>query len=147
MNEADELTGTLALVNPGLENDPVGKQGKAGIILFAHLGRDDIYLTFGKGEQALYSSDALLVFKKPDEIYKELIGNTRDIPVPEMKDLYRVGMLLDSGQSKDAKEAMKIAENNPAIHNRAMISLQEQLGPDLELGPSQNQEASQNRGR
>lgn len=147
MNEEEELTGTLVLVRPEVKNDPIGRQGKAGMIMYADLEQDDIYVTFGNDLRGRYESKSLLVFKTPNEIYKELIGNTKDIPIPEMKDLYRIGMLLDTGLSKDAKEAMKLAEANPAIHERAMMTLQEQLGEDLDMGQSQSQEHSQSRGR
>lgn len=65
MNQTDDLTGTLVLVHPELTEDPVNKQGQMGMIMFAETEKDDIYVTFGKNERALYSSDALLVFKNP----------------------------------------------------------------------------------
>lgn len=146
MNE-DELTGTMALVNPELDNDPLQQQGKAGMIAFAEFARDDFFVTFPDGKRGLYSSDALMIFKKPAEIYQELIANTRDIEIPDMKALYRIGMLLDAGKGKDIKEAMQLAEQNPGTHSRALISLKEHLGPELEMAQSQSAEVGQSRGR
>jgi hypothetical protein len=145
MNQAEELTGTLVLVHPDLPHDPVNKQGKVGMILYADLEKDDIFVTFGKGEQALYASDALLVFKKPQAIYQELLNNNRKMAIADLKALYRVGMLLDSGTGKDAKDAMRLVAENPGVHSYAMQSLQAKLG--REVGFSQDQSINAGRGR
>jgi hypothetical protein len=70
MENNEDLTGTLVLVHPELKDDPVNKQGQTGMLLYLDTEKDDVYVTFGKGQQALYSSDALLVFKTPQEIYQ-----------------------------------------------------------------------------
>jgi hypothetical protein len=147
MNQSEDLTGTLVLVHPELPEDPVNKQGQMGMIMFADLDKDDLYVTFGKNERALYSSDALLVFKKPNDIYKELMTNVRDIPIPELKALYRIGMLLDNGTSKGAKEAMQLAVDNPGVHTRAMETLQSKLGLNVHLAEQQEQTNVQTYGR
>lgn len=147
MNQSDDLTGTMVLVHPELPEDPVNKQGQTGMIMFADLDKDDIYVTFGKNERALYGSDALLVFKKPNDIYKELMTNVRDIPVSDMKALYRIGMLLDTGTGKDVKEAMQLAVDNPGIHSRAMETLQSKLGLDVHVAEQREQTNAQTYGR
>lgn len=147
MNETDELTGTLVLVHPDLPDDPVNKQGQMGMIMFAEPDKDDMYVTFGKNERALYSSDALLVFKKPNEIYKELMTNVRDIPVAELKALYRIGMLLDNGMSKGAKEAMQLAVENPGIIGKTMETLQTRLGLDIANAAEQEHTNTHSYGR
>jgi hypothetical protein len=147
VNQSDDLTGTMVLVHPELPEDPVNKQGQTGMIMFADLDKDDIYVTFGKNERALYGSDALLVFKKPNDIYKELMTNVRDIPIPDLKALYRIGTLLDNGNSKDAKEAMQLAVDNPGVHSRAMETLQSKLGMNISLTEQQEQTNGKTYGR
>jgi hypothetical protein len=147
MNQSDDLTGTMVLVHPELPEDPVNKQGQTGMIMFADLDKDDIYVTFGKNERALYGSDALLVFKKPNDIYKELMTNVRDISIPDMKALYRIGILLDNGASKDVKEAMQLAIDNPGVHSRAMETLQSKLGLEIHRTEQQEQTNVQSYGR
>lgn len=147
MENNEDLTGTLVLVHPELKDDPVSKQGQTGMLLYLDAEKDDAYVTFGKGEKALYSSDALLVFKTPQEIYQELMGNTRELPIPDMKALYRIGMLLDNRTSEGAKEAMKIAAENPGVHARAMVTLGEKLGLDVDINQSQERSVQQSRGR
>ena len=147
MNQSDDLTGTLVLVHPDLPEDPVNKQGQMGMIMFAEPEKDDIYVTFGKNERALYSSDALLVFKKTADIYKEIMTNTKDIPVPDMKALYRIGTLLENGTSKGAKEAMQLALENPGVHSRAMETLQSKLGLEVNITAGEEQSNTQSYGR
>lgn len=50
----DDLTGTLVLVNPDLKEAPVKRQGQTGMLLYENTEKDDMYVTLGKGEQALY---------------------------------------------------------------------------------------------
>jgi hypothetical protein len=145
METNEDLTGTRVLVHPELGDDPLQKRGQTGIITFADLARDDVYVTFGGPETGLYGSDALLVFKKPNDIYRDILTNTKDIPTPVLKDLYRVNMLLDSGRATDAKIAMEMAAASPGVAERAMLSLQEKFG--LEIGQTETAEMSQNRGR
>lgn len=147
MNQTDDLTGTLVLVHPNLTDDPVNKQGQMGMIMFAEPEKDDIYVTFGKNERALYSTDALLVFKKPNEIYQQLMTNVKDIPVADLKALYRIGMLLDNGTSKGAREAMQLAVDNLGILNKAMETLQSKLGLDIGNPVEQEQTNTHSYGR
>lgn len=147
MNENDDLTGTLVLVHPDLPDDPVNKQGQMGMIMFAEPEKDDIYVTFGKNERALYGSDALLVFKKPNDIYKEMMTNTKDIAIPDLKALYRIGNLLENGTSKGARDAMQLAVENPGILSRAMESLQSKLGLAIGNAAEQQQTNAHSYGR
>jgi hypothetical protein len=73
--------------------------------------------------------------------------NTRELPVNDMKALYRIGMLLDDRTSEGAKNAMKIAAENSGIHNRAMVTLQEKLGLDVDIHQAQERSVQQSRGR
>ncbi|NHA02544.1 hypothetical protein G7092_01985 [Mucilaginibacter sp. HC2] len=147
MNQTDDLTGTLVLVHPELTEDPVNKQGQMGMIMFAETEKDDIYVTFGKNERALYSSDALLVFKNPNAIYKEVMANTKEIAIPDLKAMYRIGMLLENGTSKGAKEAMQLAVDNPGILNKAMETLQSKLSLDIGNSAEQEQTNAHSYGR
>lgn len=147
MENTEDLTGTLVLVNPGLKDDPVKRQGQTGMLLYANTEKDDMYVTFGKGEQALYSSDALLVFKKPTEIYGQLMSESKEMSIPDFKALMRINMLLDNASSKNMKEAMQLVADNPSVIGRAMVPLQEKLGLDLSPDLGQTQEAAYARGR
>ena len=146
MDTTDDLNGLPVMVNPGLEDDPLNKQGQSGTISFAELDKDNIYISFGK-QMGLYASDALLVFRKSDDIYRDLMAGSRGIDTNDLKDLYRIGMLLDSKLPKDQRAAMNMAIANPAIHERVFISLEEQLGPRLNQGINPDDDVSVSRGR
>lgn len=147
MENTEDLAGTLVLVHPDLKDDPVKRQGQTGMLLYANTEKDDMYVTFGKGEQALYSSDALLVFKKPMEIYGQLMSESKEMSIPDFKALMRINMLLDNANSQNMKEAMQLVADNPSVIDRAMVSLQEKLGLDLSPEIGQAQEAAYARGR
>jgi hypothetical protein len=68
MKPTDELTGTSVLVHPDFDDDPAQQQGQVGMITGADLENDDVYVSFGKGENARYSTNALLVFKPANVI-------------------------------------------------------------------------------
>jgi len=147
MNDAEDLTGTLVLVNPELKDDPVNKQGQAGMLLYANTEKDDIYVAFGKGEQALYSSDALLVFKQPSDIYRQLISESREMGIPDFKTLMRINMLLEQAGGQNMKEAMQLVKENPTVISRAMVSLQEKLGLEVLQDLAVDKEHAHVRGR
>ena len=144
METNDDVTGTLVLVHPELSDDPVQKQGQSGMITFADPGNDEFFVSFGK-ETALYSSDALLAFKQPNAIYDGLLANIKNLDKQEIKDLYRIGMLLDSRQPKDQKLAMDMVLANPKIREYTLQSLEEKLGPMI--GAEATHDISTSRGR
>lgn len=121
----DELTGTFVLVNPGVTEYPVAHQGTIGVITAADLKNDTIYIGLGMGEQTRYTSDALLVLKKPSLIYFEMMQNATKIDTPDFKQLFRVCMLLDSGLIKHKRNAIEMARDNDVVRGYSMSSLRE----------------------
>lgn len=124
----DELSGTYALVHPDLTDDPAKRQGQIGIITYTDLANDDVYVSFDKGQQALYSSDALLVLNKSNDIYWDSFHDRKDLSTDDFKNMLQVSLLLQSGLRKDAKAAIEMAANSPVIRERAMSTLKDQLG-------------------
>lgn len=124
----EEFNGSYALVNPGLTNDPINRQGQVGIITFTDTAKDDVYVSFDKGQQGLYSSDALLVFKKSNEIYHDAFLNVKQLDTADFKQLVEISLLLQSGSRQDARTAMEMAAANPVLRQNAMHDLKGQLG-------------------
>jgi hypothetical protein len=141
----EELTGTLVLVHPDLKEDPVKKQGQIGMLMYADQENDNMYVTFGQNERALYSSDALLVFQNPNDLYRQLLSDTQNIPIPDFKALMRINLLLDRATGPDTKAAMQLVAENPGTISRAMMSLQDKLG--IAVAPELSEQASLSRGR
>jgi hypothetical protein len=141
INESTQLSGTPVLVHPDLLNDPASKQGHLGIIASADLSRDDIYVSFPDGPVALYSTDALLVLKKPNDIYKDLLTRSKQIDPADFKTLLQINLLQEYGEAKSLKTAMELAIRNEPIRRASMISLQEKLslmGYNQAAGDMQN---------
>jgi hypothetical protein len=104
-----------------------------------------MYVTFGQNERALYSSDALLVFQNPNDLYRQLLSDTQNIPIPDFKALMRINLLLDRATGPDTKAAMQLVAENPGTISRAMMSLQDKLG--IAVAPELSEQASLSRGR
>lgn len=128
MNKNDELTGTFVLVNPQLTNDPAGMQNKIGVITSAEVENDNVFVSFGKEGQGLYSADALLVLRKHGSIQFDAVHNATKLDVQDFKDLLRVSMFANSPFMKDRREAMEMARKNRTVMEYSMISLEEELG-------------------
>ncbi len=128
MNISDELAGAPTLVHWELSDDPAQKQGQVGMITSADLENDEVYVSFGKGQQALYGTDALLVLQNQNDIYRYLMTNVSKLTTPEFKDMFRITLLQQTGQRKDAVEALELAKNNPQLQQFTLSSLQQKLG-------------------
>ena len=50
------------------------------------------------------------------------------LETPDFKDLLRVGLLANSSLTKDRRQAMEIARNNPTVLAYSMATLEEELG-------------------
>lgn len=128
MKPTDELTGTLVLVHPDLTDDPARRQGEIGIITGADLDNDDIFVSFGKGEQALYSTDALLIFKPADVIYGLLMNDARKASQSDFKALFQVNLMQQHGLTPLVRKAMDLVKDNKVVRDFSMDTLQNQLG-------------------
>jgi hypothetical protein len=128
MNNIDELRGTLVLVHPDLTVDPAHKQGQIGMVTDIIPDVDNVFVSFGHGLQALYSSDALLALRNQREIYQDMLANATKMETPDFKALFRLTLFQQSGQKKDQQAAMELARDNAAVRNYAMVSVQEKFG-------------------
>ncbi len=128
MNKYEELTGTFVLVNPDLPNDTAGMQNHIGIITEVEIENDNIYVSFGKLGQGIYSADALLVLRKERPVYSfNEMDHITHIDTDNFVDILHVSMLAVSPSAKDRREAMEYAQYNDSIREYFMISLDEQL--------------------
>lgn len=123
----NEIQGTYAQVHPQLD-DPAGRQGQIGMITYVDQARDDIYISFEKGQQALYSSDAVLVMKKSNEIFGETVSRVSELSTPDFKTLLEISMKMQSPNPQDHRTALEMALKNETVRNFSQVSLQERLG-------------------
>jgi hypothetical protein len=125
-----ELHGTLVLVRPDLENDPVRQQGQIGILTYIDL-KDDIFVSFKNGKEGIYSADALFQLKNRDKIFSDLMGNSSSLEVKDFKDLYKISLLLDRARSTDVWQALEIARDNPEIWKDSLVSINNNIARPL----------------
>lgn len=123
----NEIQGTYTQVHPQLD-DPAGRQGQIGIITYADIEKDDIYVSFEKRGQALYSSDALLVMKKSNEIFGETVSRVSELSTPDFKALLEISLKMQSVNPQEHRAALEMALQNETVRNFSQVSLQERLG-------------------
>ena len=136
MNRTDDLTGMLVLVHPDLKDDPALKQNQIGMITHADLENDNIIVSFGKGEQALYSTDALLILKPANDIYRDLMSNNKELDKADFKALFQINLLQEYGTSGQNKSAIELAMKNETLRSYSMVTLEDSLKAE----PSQSLE-------
>jgi hypothetical protein len=128
MNKHDELTGTFVLVHPELVYDPAGKSNEIGIIATASLEDDNVVVSFGKEGQGLFSADALLVLRKPNDIHFDAVRDAQQLEVKDFKDILQVSLLANSPWIKERRQAIELCRDNPNVLKYSMASLEEELG-------------------
>ncbi|MBT2560135.1 hypothetical protein J7E50_02730 [Pedobacter sp. ISL-68] len=131
----DELTGTYVLVHPQLPSDPAARQGQIGMITYADLEKDDVYVSFGKDGPALYAADALMVLKKPGDIYTHLMNEAKNLTKDDYKTLFQINLLQSQGDTKQIRSAMEMARDNSAVRDFSMTTLDK-----LELRQAESRE-------
>jgi hypothetical protein len=129
-----ELAGTLALVHPDLPNDPAGRQGQVGMITGTDLEKDDVFVSFGRGEQALYSGDALLVLRPAETIYTTLMTRGIKTGYENFKTLFQINLLQQHGGPDSVKKAMALAVGNSALRDHSMETLEDRLNHQQSRG-------------
>ena len=141
----EELTGNLVMVHPKLENDPVQRQGQVGIIMSADLVKDEIFVGFGNSPLGLYSTDALLVLKPHNELYKDILTHIKEMDTPDFKTLMEITLLQEKSSVNYLRDAMELAATNERTLAYSTVSLQHKLGLVREENQTQKQTASMSR--
>lgn len=123
--------GTYAIVNPQVTNDPANRQGKIGMIVDANIENDDIWVSFGKTEVGLYSTNALMVLQKPDLISQNAMDKRFEISGADFKRLMEISLLQADRGPESAKKALEMARSSEAVMQNSVTTLQDKLGLDL----------------
>ena len=128
----EDLTGTLVLVHPELTTDPAKRQGQIGMITSADLNNDVIRVGFGNTPVALYATDALLVLRPHNDLYRDLLTDVKQMEVQDFKTLLRVSMLLENGSPNQLKEALEMVMANKQTLEYGTVSLQDKMALVME---------------
>ena len=124
----DDLKGTMVLVHPKLDDDPAGNQNKIGLIIDYNLAEDDFFVDVNNGgPPALYAANALLILKKPDEIYLALGKNLECLSASDATDIHNTALLLQYGVTNISQSALKIVQQNEAIGEYVADTLQDAI--------------------
>ena len=138
----NELQGTWVLVHPDLGSDPLQKQGQIGLVTDVDLEMDDIYVSFGKGQQGLYSTDALLVLKQPGEVYKNTMANRAGMDTADFNTLLNITVHQGLNTPAANRDAIELALDSQTVRDHSLVTLRDKLqlaplhSPEPELAPA-----------
>lgn len=127
----EDLTDTLVLVHPELTTDPAQRQGQVGTINSIDLPRDEVYVSFGSAPLALYATDALLVLKPHQDLYRDLMDALPQMETHDFKTLLRISMILENGSPRQLRNALEMVTDNDQTMKHATISLQDKIEQSL----------------
>lgn len=125
------LNGTYAMVNPQVENDPAKRQGMVGMIVDTNIENDDIWVSFGKSEVGLYSTNALMVLQKPDLISQNAMDKRFEISGADFKQLMEISLLQADRRPENARTALEMARSSEGVMKNSLTTLQDKLGLEL----------------
>jgi hypothetical protein len=123
--------GTYAMVNPQVENDPAKRQGMVGMIVDTNIESDDIWVSFGKSEVGLYSTNALMVLQKPDIISQNAMDKRFEISGADFKQLMEISLMQADRRPENAKTALEMARSSEGVMQNSLTTLQDRLGLEL----------------
>jgi hypothetical protein len=126
----DKLRGTVVLVRPDLEIDPLNKRNHVGVICEGDIDFDNIYVDF-KYSVAVFSSESLFSFFPGDKIQQTLAFSPSTLNPADSMALRRVAVLVLFGDVTDKIKAMLTVSDYPAIQPFCVETLQDQIFRDL----------------
>ena len=143
----NEQSGTYAMINPQIDNDPAKRQGEIGLIVDANLERDDIWVSFGRDKVGLYSTNALMVLNKHEQISQNAMDKRFEITGADFKKLMEISLLTQSGRPEKMKAALEMAGSNETLLKNSTSTLQDRLGLVLNYEAAQSKDMAIARGR
>lgn len=138
----EELTGDLVLVNPKLTHDPAHRQGEIGIITKADLNNDEMFVGFGNKPLGLYSSDALLIMKPKNELYKDILVMGKELNKEDYKTVWRAHLLQEGGSPTQLRQALELLTTNTKTMEFGTFCLQDKINLALDKAENLKQDSS-----
>jgi len=123
----NELLGTLALVRPDLEHDPVGRKGNIGVITYVDSLEEQVYLSFESGGEARFPAAELMRLKDRGKLFPGLMKNATSLDLNDFKALFKISNLQDMGRGQDNWLALEIARDNPGVWEGSLEPLSESI--------------------
>lgn len=120
--ENENLTGTIVLVRPDLENDPDTKRGQIGVLTLAFSEKEN-YVRFPEGGEAYYPAGQVMMLKDKKQVFDDLTNNGSSMPLDDFKAMYKIMLLQDRGTSQALYSALAIANDHPGLQERVLESI------------------------
>ena len=124
------MRGTVVLVRPDLDIDPLYKQNHVGVICEANLDHDDIYVDF-VDKTGLYPADALFTFLPLDDILQNLVQLPAETDKETFRALAKVEAFLCYNDVNWTFKAMQIACDHPSVQPLCIGILKNQISRQI----------------
>jgi hypothetical protein len=146
-NQDHGLVGSYVLVHPDVYFDSDNGYGYTGILREADLLNDRFYVDLGDdGEPRRFATDWLMVLKDRDAIFRDLTANMKKLAKRDIRDLYNICHLLDTGKPEPYQRALQYASANSAIRDFTLVTLEEQLAPVIRAAQEEYYQTNRGRG-
>jgi hypothetical protein len=120
--ENGNLTGTLVLVQPDLENDSSAKRGHIGVLTLP-FSENENYVRFPEGGESFFPAARVMMLKDKQEVFNDLTNNGSSMPLDDFKAMYKIMLLQDRGTSQALYSALAIANDNPGVQEKVLTSI------------------------
>jgi hypothetical protein len=122
-----ELIGKHVLIHPLLPIDPAERQGHLGKISHVSYDNEVMEVCFKDGEKSLYLTDALLVFKSPRELSRDITTHQQLLGEKDIKALIEVYQILQNKTLSKEHTAFCMILSNYHLLRLATVSLTSRL--------------------
>lgn len=127
-----ELTGKMVVVHPGMNYDPLGQQGKIGLITNIIDENDTAFVRFSLHQFGVYSADALLALRPQQELLANLRSGIDSMKKSDILEMLNIYLLQASGRSEDIRDAITLALLNETLSDLALVPVKDWIGQGLE---------------
>lgn len=129
----ENLKGSAVLVNPDFLEDLHGRAGQIGLLTTIDPLEDEALVTFDDGRQALYASDALMLLKRPGELYQNALVQVHNMSAADFKTLLQISLYQDHGTPQALQKALELARDNPGVRSWGLDQLENRVLKEMGL--------------
>jgi len=129
----EKLNGSAVLVNPDFLEDRHGRAGEVGTINYVDPMADEVLVSFDDGQDWLYSADALMVLKRPGELYQNALVHHAQMTAADFKTLLQISLYQDHGTPQAQRKALELARDNPGVRSWGLDQLENRLMKEMSL--------------
>lgn len=135
----ENLKGSAVLVNPEFVEDRYGRAGQIGTLTDIDPAEDEVLIRFDDGQDLLYSADALMLLKRPGQLYQNALVHLQDMSMQDFKTLLQISLYQDHGTPNAVRKALELARDNAGVRTWGIDQLENRLMNEMTLSEAYKQ--------